>query len=60
MNEMQLPHNFYWIAGALLITNLGAIGSFLMIGFKAVWWASKLESKVDAAHNRLDILEDKL
>ena len=54
---IHLPAQFYWVAGVLLITNLGAIGSFLMVGFRAVWWASKLESKVDAAHSRIDNLE---
>lgn len=59
MSELPLPNGFYWVVGVLIFTNIGAIGSFLMVGFKAVWWASKLESKVDAAHRRIDDLQEK-
>lgn len=53
----EIPSSFYYITGFLILTNIGSIGSFLMVGFKAVWWASKLESKVNAAHSRLDRME---
>ncbi len=52
-----IPSSFYYIVGTLIFTNLGSIGAFLMVGFKAVWWASKIDSKVSAAHKRIDRLE---
>lgn len=61
---MELPSQFYYIVGFLIITNVGAIGSLLMIGFKSVWWASKIDSAINEAkasairaHKRIDKIE---
>jgi len=51
---MELPASFYYITGFLILTNIGSIGALLMVAFRAVWWASKIDSKVDAAHRRID------
>ena len=58
---LSLPVEAYYIAGALLISNLSTLASILYTGFKIVWWASKLDSRVDEAkstavwaHKRLD------
>lgn len=56
----ELPVAFYYITGFLILSNLGSIGTLLMLGFKATWFVSKLDSKVTAAHDRLDRLEVRL
>lgn len=61
---LNIPNEVYYVAGVLLIANLGTIVSIIFAAFKAVWWASKLDSKVDdaratavRAHKRIDTLE---
>ena len=53
----EIPQSFYLTAGFLVITNLGVIFTVLTLAARAVWWASKIDSKVDAAHSRLDIIQ---
>lgn len=64
---MELPSSFYYIVGFLVVTNLSAIGGLVMIGFKTVWFASKMHSSVEdskamavRAHKRIDKIEEKL
>lgn len=45
-----------WIGGFIL-TNLSLIGSAFVIAFKAVWWASRQEARIDALHTRQDNME---
>ncbi|MDH4163338.1 MAG: hypothetical protein OEW15_11715 [Nitrospirota bacterium] len=61
---LDIPKEVYYVAGVLLLANLGTIVSIMFAAFKAVWWASKLDSKVDEAratavraHKRIDTLE---
>lgn len=56
-----IPDSFKYLIGALLLANLGTIGSILVFGGKAVWWISKLDARVDdaketaiRAHKRID------
>lgn len=44
---MELPQQMYWVTGALVLANLGTIGSVIWFSFKGVWWLSKLDSKVE-------------
>lgn len=62
---LNIPNEVYYVAGVLLLANLGTIVSIMFAAFKAVWWASKLDSKVDdakataiRAHKRIDSFED--
>jgi hypothetical protein len=62
---VELPSSFYYIVGFLVVTNLSAIGALLMVGFKSVWFISKMHSGIDEAksmavraHKRIDKLED--
>lgn len=43
----------YWAVGIVVVTNLGAVGSVLWIMGRALWWVSKLDSRV--AQNSKDI-----
>lgn len=59
-----MPSQFYYTAGILVFTNLGVIVSLIVVAFRATWWLSKLDSKVDEvrskivnAHKRIDKLE---
>ena len=61
---MQIPHSFYYLVGCLVLANVGTIGTIAMIAFRATWWFSKLDSRVDyakdtavRAHKRIDKLE---
>lgn len=63
---VEIPAQVYYIAGALLLTNIGTIVSMIYAGLKSAWWLSKLDSRVhDAknaavrAHKRIDDLESK-
>ena len=60
----ELPAKIYYFIGFLIVANLGAIFSAIILALKTVWWASKLESKVDETramtvrlHKRVDNLE---
>lgn len=64
---MDLEHNPHYIIAALVLSNLGMIGALITVGYKMVWWFSKLESRVDAsnalgvrAHKRIDKLDDQV
>lgn len=61
---LNIPNEVYYVAGVLLLANVGTIVSILFAAFKAVWWASKLDSKVEEAratavraHKRIDSME---
>lgn len=61
---LAIPSELYYVAGVIILTNVGTIVSLLFAAFKAVWWASKLDSRVDdaratavRAHKRLDAHE---
>lgn len=43
----------YYVIGALIVSNFGTILTIIVYAGKAVWWLSKMESKVD--ENRKDI-----
>lgn len=65
VKALAIPNEVYYVAGVLLIANLGTIVSILFAAFKAVWWASKLDSKVEdakatavRAHKRIDTMEN--
>lgn len=60
----ELPQSFYYIIGFLVFTNLSVIGSVVYFTFRAIWWVSKLDSRVEdaksmsvRAHKRIDHLE---
>ena len=62
----ELPSSFYYVVGLLLVTNLSAIGGFVTLALKTVWWASKIDSQVAEtramtvrAHKRIDTIEGK-
>jgi len=45
--------SFYWIVGAMIVTNIGTIGTIFFWAAKALWWVSKLDSQVQL--NKKDI-----
>lgn len=60
MNE-GLSTAMTYMVGALIVANIGTIGTVAMVAFRAIWWLSKLESKVEEtrnmsvrAHRRID------
>lgn len=46
MNSPDLPQQFYWIIGVLIVFNIGTIVSSLIGAGRVVWFIAKLESKV--------------
>jgi hypothetical protein len=56
----ELPPQFYYIVGSLILTNLGAIGTLMVVGAKSIWWVSKLDSKVTRGHERQDNFDRRL
>jgi hypothetical protein len=61
---LVLPSSVYYVAGAIILTNLGAIVTIVFAALKATWWASKLDSRVTEAkaigvraHKRIDHME---
>lgn len=62
---LEIPSSVYYVAGAIILTNVGTIVSVFYAALKSAWWLSKLDSRVtDAkamavrAHKRLDNIED--
>lgn len=62
--ELNIPSVVYYVAGGLLLANVGTIVTVLLAAFKAVWWASKMDSSVKEAramavraHKRIDRFE---
>lgn len=60
----QTPDKVYWIIGFMILTNLGTIFSVITFGGRAIWWVSKLDSRVtknkqdiDRAHEKLRYIE---
>jgi len=60
----EIPTSFYYLVGAVIVTNLGAVLSMIIVGFRSAWWLSKLDSRVEhthelatRAHKRLDELK---
>lgn len=58
-----IPQWIIYTIGTLIVANIGTIGSILLYGGKAVWWLSKLDSRVKEAqdtavraHKRIDTL----
>lgn len=58
-----MPEGLNYVVGALIIANVGTIGTVLFAAARGVWWLSKLDSRVtDAkdtairAHKRVDLL----
>lgn len=64
IQAMNIPPSFYYVAGVLIVTNVGTIISLFYAALKSAWWLSKLDSRVaDAkqsairAHKRIDDME---
>lgn len=62
-----IPAWIYPVAGALILGNLGTIGSVLFATYRLVWWASKVDSRIDQtketairAHKRIDSVETRV
>jgi len=64
---LEFTKQFQTYAGLILVANLGTICSLIFVGFKATWYLSKLDSRVEhaqdtsnRAHQRIDKIEDKI
>lgn len=63
----KLTTEFNAALGGLLIANLATIGSVIYIGFRAVWWTSRLsfrveqnEKDINEAHKKIRAVEDRV
>ena len=57
---MEIPSSLYYITGALILANVGTIGSVLVVGFKFIWWMAQMDLQmkqntkdINAAHEKL-------
>jgi hypothetical protein len=64
MSEAAIPEGFYYFIGFLIITNIGALGTALVMLVKASIWFGATREKLDrniqdtnAAHIKLRELE---
>lgn len=62
---MNIPSEVYYIAGVLIVTNIGTIFTVVFAALKSAWWLSKLDSRVNEvksmavrAHKRIDKAEE--
>lgn len=62
--QLNIPSEVYYLVGALIITNIGAIGTIAVTAAKLIWWAAKADSRIDEAkamavraHKRIDGVE---
>jgi hypothetical protein len=49
----ELPSQFYWILGVVIMMNLGTIASMILAAGKGLWWLSKLDGRV--SKNTVDV-----
>ncbi len=63
--SIVLPDSVYYVAGAIILTNVGTIITLAIAALKSAWWLSKLDSRVtDAkamavrAHKRIDVMKE--
>ena len=56
-NLTDLPASIYWAVGIIVVANLGTIVSVLVVGFRGIWWLSKLDSRVEAVEKSVASLE---
>jgi len=66
VQDANIPSSVYYALGVLVVTNIGTLVSIATVAFRALWWASKLDSRVEdakstsvRAHRRIDIIESK-
>jgi hypothetical protein len=66
MDKVQLPNEIYYIAGVIILTNVGTLVTLFFAAFRSVWWLSKLDSRVAEtkamavrAHKRIDQMDQK-
>lgn len=57
---MEVPSSLYYLVGTLIVANIGTIGSVLLFGAKAIWWISKLESRVDKNNHDIQAAHEKI
>ncbi len=57
----QVPDAVYYVAGAIILTNVGTVVTLAITAAKVVWWASKVDSRIIEAkamavraHKRID------
>lgn len=62
--ETTLPPIVFYVAGAIVLTNVGTILSIFYFALKSAWFLSKMDSRIDdsknssiRAHKRIDKLE---
>lgn len=66
ISSMELPTSFYYLVGAIIVTNLGAIGSIIVVGFKGIWWMAQTDLQIkqnskdiNQAHEKIRGLSEK-
>lgn len=52
--DPETVSKLYWALGVMILTNLGTIGSIVMFGFKGVWWASRVDSRLSSLEKHQD------
>lgn len=57
---MDVPAGFYYLVGSLVVANLGTIGAIVVFAGRALWWLSKLDSRVEHNTKDLHAAHDKL
>ncbi len=64
---LEIPSEVYYIAGAIILTNVGTLVTLTIAAFRTVWWFSKLDSRVTEAkamavraHKRIDSVESRI
>ena len=57
---MEIPSSFYYLVGSLILANIGTIGSIIVFGARAIWWLSKLDSRVEKTEKDTHAYHEKL
>lgn len=53
----QIPSGFYAVLGALIVTNISAVGALIIFIFKAGAFVSETKMGIAHAHERIDKIE---
>lgn len=54
----NLPESFYALLGLMILANLGSIVAVFAASLKVVWWASKVDSRLEVLESDLDKVDE--
>lgn len=54
----EIPSILYWLIGVSVVANFGTIVSLMYFSGRIVWWAAKIDHRVDEHDHEIDDLRN--